>query len=95
MIDLLVSVDESAPALTLIETKRRIGDHGDLQRATIQALAYAVALGLPSFVIADATQLWIYQVRDGQALLVQEFAGDVRERDERRVRDLLLALAGS
>jgi thioredoxin 1 len=95
VIDLLVSVHATQPPLTLFENKRRIADNRDLQRAMKQALGYAITLGLPSFVIADAAMLWVYYVYQGGALLVQQFTWLELEQSDSVVQSLLLTVSGS
>jgi thioredoxin 1 len=95
VIDFLVSTGAATQPLTLFENKRRICGREDLQRAAAQALSYALALGLSSFVVADATRLWVYQVYEGRATLAQQFEGYELEHDDRGLRDLLLALGAA
>jgi hypothetical protein len=92
VIDLLVSVHAAQPPLTLFENKRRITGNRDLQRAMKQALGYAITLGLPSFVIADAAMLWVYYVSQGGALLVQQFTWLELEQNDSVVQSLLLTV---
>jgi thioredoxin-like negative regulator of GroEL len=92
VVDMLVSIDAAMVPLTLFENKRRITDSRDLQRATKQALGYALSLSLPSFVVADATRLWVYQVHQSGAILAQRFAWFEIEHDDSAVLALLLAL---
>jgi thioredoxin 1 len=62
IIDILVAIDDATSPFTLFENKRRIRDSAELERAATQALGYATALGLASFVIADAARVWVYRV---------------------------------
>lgn len=94
VVDMLVSVNTARRPLTLFENKRLIREHADLQRAADQALAYAIALNLGSFVVADARGMWVYQVYENRALLAAQFAGYTLEQDDTALRDLLLALGG-
>jgi thioredoxin 1 len=63
-IDILVSVHPQAPPFTLIESKRLLRSPGDLALAVAQALPYARARCLPTFIVAAPSGLWLYQ-RDG------------------------------
>jgi len=89
VIDILVSINAGTAPVTLFENKRRIAESHDLQRATKQALGYALTLELPSLVIADVARLWVYQVEQGNAVLVQQFTWLELERDDSALRTLL------
>lgn len=60
-VDLLVDDGPGGPPLTLVESKRQIRGDDELQRAALQAAAYARALGLGSFVVAAPRGLWLYR----------------------------------
>ena len=92
VVDILVSLDPIAQPLTLFENKRRITSSRGLQRATKQALGYAMTLRLPSFVIADVSRLWVYQIYQGNALLLHQFMWLELEQDDSVLRLLLLAM---
>ena len=59
-IDILVYDRSPDQPLTLFENKRQIASTQALAQATVQAHRYACALGLPSFVVAAPSGLWIY-----------------------------------
>jgi thioredoxin 1 len=92
VVDLLIATDADAPPLTLFENKRRIADRRELQRAAKQALGYTLTLNLSAFVVADATRLWVYQVRNHDATLAREFAWLDLEQDDEMLQALLLVL---
>jgi thiol-disulfide isomerase/thioredoxin len=93
-VDLLVRPAGAEQPLTLFENKRAIGGEEELRRASGQAERYAIALGLPSFVVADPAALWVYALAEERASLVRRYAWHALEHDDSELRVLLLALGG-
>ncbi len=89
-IDLLVS-DVYGP-LTLFENKRLFRSDADLRQATMQAKAYAVALGLPSFVVAAPAGFWVHSLNNTHARLEAHFSSLELHTYPSHVKELLLQL---
>jgi thioredoxin 1 len=90
-IDLLVYADPATPPLTLIESKRAIRSNHDLQLAVRQAVGYAHALDLATFLIAAPQGLWCYQ-RDGlRVTTIQHITSLAIHAAPDQLRDLLLS----
>jgi thioredoxin 1 len=92
VIDILACAGADERPLTLFENKRLIAGDDDLRKAVAQAHGYALALALPSFVVADPGALWVYALRDGIAAPAGRFAGYELEQDDRALRELVLEL---
>ena len=73
-VDVLVYDADAAAPLTLFEDKRQIASNAALQQAMLQARGYAQALRLASFVVAAPAGMWVYQLRDERARLMQSFS---------------------
>jgi hypothetical protein len=72
-VDILVYADDTTRPLTLFENKRHITSHAALRQASLQARGYAEAFQLASFVVAAPAGMWMYQLDQRQARLMQSF----------------------
>jgi thiol-disulfide isomerase/thioredoxin len=91
-IDLLVYAQPDALPLTLIESKRQIRGEQDLRQAQAQAVAYARALALPTFVIAAPRGLWVYRDDGARSVCVQHVTSLELHQTPDRTQQLLLQL---
>jgi hypothetical protein len=95
VVDILVPAADGAPPLTLFENKRLVANDDDLRRAAEQARRYALALGAPSFVVAEPARAWVYGLHGERAALLRRFDAYALAADDSELRGLLLALAGA
>jgi hypothetical protein len=92
-IDFLVHRPDNSAPLTLFENKAQIISERDLARAKAQAIRYAKAWQLRSFVVAAPEGLWVFRRSGNQATLEQRFTRDELTHGALDAKQLLIELS--
>lgn len=92
-IDFLVHRPNNSAPLTLFENKAQIISERDLALAKAQAIRYAKAWHLRSFVVAAPEGLWVFRRSGNQATLERRFTRDELKHGAPKAKQLLMELS--